>query len=183
MISDEKYILVNWDYIKEHQSEFIKHLTHSHDALTQFGIINTTGNYHEYNIFGATSPSVHMYKLYGTLRTLIRELLGDDQMLWMQSWVNYQTRDHVLDWHNHDAKWHGYVSIDPKDTCTEFEHGFKVENKVGNIYFGPGHNSHRVVNNSDYDGVRITVAFDILTEENSSPDQDPTHNFGCIPLL
>ena len=64
------YTLVNWDYVEQHQSEFISDLTHSHEALTKFGIINTTGNYHEYNIFGATSPSVHMYKLFSALRAV-----------------------------------------------------------------------------------------------------------------
>ena len=174
------YTLVNWDYVEQHQSEFISDLTHSHEALTKFGIINTTGNYHEYNIFGATSPSVHMYKLFSALRAIIRDKLGYDDRLWIQSWVNFHTHDQVLDWHNHDAKWHGYVSIDPKDTTTEFERGFKIENKVGNIYLGPGYNRHRVVNNSEYDGVRITIGFDVLTD---SPDTDPSHNFGCIPLL
>tara|TARA_B100000287_G_scaffold369432_1_gene366282 strand:- start:1879 stop:2433 length:555 start_codon:yes stop_codon:yes gene_type:complete len=184
MKSEENdYLLVNWGYIKDNQAEFIKDLAHSHESITKFGIIDSTKNYHAYNIFGASSPSVHMYKLYGVIRELVRRKLPDEDFLWMQSWVNYQTRDNVLDWHNHDAMWHGYVSIDPKDTCTEFKHGFKVDNEVGNIYFGPGFNQHRVVNNSEYEGIRITVAFDIMTSDNFEKGQDPTHNFGMMPLL
>ena len=53
-----EYTLVNWDYVEQHQSEFVSDLTHSQEALTKFGIINTTGNYHEYNIFGAV---LHLY--------------------------------------------------------------------------------------------------------------------------
>ena len=154
-------------------------MTHS-QGVDQVGIINTTGNYHEYNIFGV-GFSIRTYVQVVLCGAIIRDKLGYDDRLWIQSWVNFHTRDQVLDWHNHDGKWHGYVSIDPKDTTTEFERGFKIENKVGNIYLGTGYNRHRVVNNSgEYDGVRITIGFDVLTDENSSPD--PTHNFGCIPF-
>jgi len=176
------YKLVNWDYIVNNKQYFIDHLSHTHESLTKFGIINSTFNYTDYNIFGASSTSIHMYKLYCVLRELVRSTLGEDQCLWMQSWVNFHTYDTVLDWHNHDASYHGYVCIEPQDTITEFEQ-WKIENECGNIYFGPGYNRHRVVNKSKYDGVRITVAFDIITESDADLYGDPTHNFGCIPLL
>ena len=178
----KSYTLVNWEYIQQHQEEFVKVLTHSHEALTNFGIINSTFNYTDYNIFGATSPSIHMHKLYCVIRELVRSSLGEDQLLWIQSWLNHHTHDQVLDWHSHNATYHGYVCIEPKDTTTEFQE-WKIENKCGNIYFGPGYNKHRVVNNSKYDGIRITIAFDIMTESDVDLYGDPTHNFGCVPLL
>lgn len=40
--------------------------------------------------------------------------------IWMQAWLNYHDHDQVLDWHNHSAPYHGYISIEPQDTTTEF---------------------------------------------------------------
>jgi hypothetical protein len=67
---------------------------------------------------------------------------------------------------------------------SEFD-DFKIVNKVGQIYVGPGGLRHRVVAADDlpFPDKRITVAFDIMTEENFTGDVLPTENYGCIPLL
>tara|TARA_B100000427_G_scaffold110280_1_gene91435 strand:- start:635 stop:1021 length:387 start_codon:yes stop_codon:yes gene_type:complete len=128
-----------------------------------------------------------MYKIFETLRGLIRSQLSEER-LWMQSWLNYQDHDGVLQWHNHSSAYHGYIAIEPQDTKTEFEN-WTIDNEVGNIYFGPGLHKHRVVNLSEYKGKRISIGFDVMTDYNYGPDGPnypgplPTLNSGCIPLL
>jgi len=99
--------------------------------------------------------------------------------LWIQSWLNYHDYDQVLGWHNHSAGWHGYISIEPQDTVTEFEN-WTIDNECGNIYFGPGKHSHRVVNLRKYKGKRITLGFDIIFSSDYDNNSLPTENFGAI---
>ena len=181
------YILYNFEYIKEHQQEIITDLKRSHEIILEQGVSDSTFGYTTYNIFGVSSPSIHMYKIFETLRGLIRSQLSEER-LWMQSWLNYQDHDGVLQWHNHSSAYHGYIAIEPQDTKTEFEN-LTIDNEVGNIYFGPGLHKHRVVNLSEYKGKRISIGFDVMTDYNYGPDGPnypgplPTLNSGCIPLL
>jgi hypothetical protein len=41
---------------------------------------------------------------------------------------------------------------------------------------------HRVVNNTNYSGIRITLGYDVITEECFT-DYEPTQNYGLMPLL
>ena len=122
-----------------------------------------------------------MYRIYEKVREIVREQLPES-ILWIQSWLNYQDYDGVLGWHNHKALWHGYISIEPQDTATEFE-DWTIDNECGNIYFGPGKHAHRVVNLRKYSGKRITLGFDIMSREDHTLPTLPTKNFGAIPLL
>jgi hypothetical protein len=176
-----KYILYNFDYIKQNQLEIIKELKISQENLVNYGVFDTTKSYIYYNIFGVSSPSIHMYRIYEKVREIVRNKFPTDP-LWIQSWLNYQDHDSVLGWHNHSAGWHGYISIEPQDTVTEFE-DWTIDNECGNIYFGPGHNMHRVVNMRKYNGKRITIGFDIIFLTDFSDNPLPTENFGAIPLL
>jgi hypothetical protein len=175
------YILYNFDYIKENQQEIITELKISHDHIVSNGLSDSTGAYTDYNIFGVSSPSIHMYRIYEKVREIVREQLPES-ILWIQSWLNYQDYDGVLGWHNHKALWHGYISIEPQDTATEFE-DWTIDNECGNIYFGPGKHAHRVVNLRKYSGKRITLGFDIMSREDHTLPTLPTKNFGAIPLL
>ena len=94
--------------------------------------------------------------------------------MWMQAWLNYHNHDQVLGWHNHDWDYHGYISIDPKNTITEFR-DYKIENKVGQIYFGPGQKEHRVVCLDEFSDTRLTIGFDV------SLDLFPGN--GCLGML
>jgi hypothetical protein len=179
MIND--FTLFNFEYIKENQLEIIKELKISQKNLEKYGVFDSTKAYIYYNIFGVSSPSKHMYTIFKKVRDVVREQIPD-QMIWIQSWLNYHDYNQVLGWHNHSSSWHGYISIEPQDTVTEFEN-WEIENECGNIYFGPGGHMHRVVNKSNYSGKRITVGFDIILERNYTGMVLPTENFGAIPLL
>jgi len=180
------YKLIQSEYIVQHREEFIRDLSYSAKSLYQFGILDTSlkyGSYTQYNVFGATSPSPHMYHLFTVIRDLAREI-NPTGKLWLQAWINHHYENELLGWHNHSSTWHGYAAIEPWNTITEFD-DFKIVNKVGQIYVGPGGLRHRVVAADDlpFPDKRITVAFDIMTEENFTGDVLPTENYGCIPLL
>jgi len=175
------YILYKFDYIKDNQLELIKELKISHDNIVKYGVFDTTKAYIYYNIFGVSSPSIHMYRVYQKVREIVRSKFPNE-ILWIQSWLNYHNYDEVLGWHNHSASWHGYISIEPQDTVTEFEN-WTIDNECGNIYFGPGKHKHRVVNQRKYKGKRITLGFDIIFASDYTGEASPTENFGAIPLL
>ena len=138
--------------------------------------------YRFYNVFNLTSPSPLFWGLLKELSTIVRTELQTDAPLWMQCWMNMHNPKEVLGWHDHRFPYHGYISIDPKDSVTQFKEGdtkYEIKNEVGNIYFGPGWNRmHRVVVNEEYQGPRITLGFDIITQPTVPDDQ-----FSVIPLL
>ena len=113
--------------------------------------------------------------------------MGDDRPLWIQSWLNYHKGKEVekeLPMHSHKENYHGYISILPQDTSTIFKNGLKIDNKIGQIYIGPGDNKndndywdHYVKINKPYEGIRITIGFDIC------PIPNKILNPSYIPLL
>tara|TARA_Y100000114_G_scaffold123171_1_gene118677 strand:+ start:674 stop:1204 length:531 start_codon:yes stop_codon:yes gene_type:complete len=152
------------------------HFVHENFKKT-FPDKDSTWGYHYYNVFAATSPSPIWYDLYKQLRTIVREYVGTEDPLWFQSWLNFHKPDQVLDWHDHNWPYHGYISIDPKGTRTVFK-DYEVKNEIGNIYIGPGHRRHKVEVDEVYDGPRITLGFDIHTEPSKPFDQ-----WSLLPLI
>lgn len=138
--------------------------------------------YRFYNVFNLTSPSPLFWFLLKEISFVVRTELKSDAPMWMQCWMNMHKPNEVLGWHDHHFPYHGYISIDPKDSVTQFKEDdlrYDIKNEVGNIYFGPGwKRMHRVVVNNEYDGPRITLGFDITLEPNLPDDQ-----FSIIPLL
>jgi len=140
--------------------------------------------YRFYNLFALTSPSPLFWLLLQDIRTVVRTTLNTDEPLWFQCWMNMHKPDQVLNWHDHQFDYHGYVSIDPKDSITKFQDPnrnvkYEIKNEVGNIYFGPGWDrKHKVCVNEDYSGNRITLGYDIHTQPDLPDDQ-----FSLIPLL
>lgn len=159
------YKLYRNEKIIEHQQKLIFDLYEVYDFFKEtFPDGDSTWGYKYYNVFAATSPDPLWYEIFQDVKQYIRDYVGHNDPLWMQCWLNMHEPTQVLDWHNHDFPYHGYISIDPKNTTTEFR-DWKIKNSVGNIYIGPGYNDHRVVVNDDYnDGPRITLGMDIITE-------------------
>ena len=65
------------------------------------------------------------------------DFIVNDKDLCYQSWLNYHLEHHLLDWHDHEWPYHGYISIQPLDSKTIFE-DFSIKNIIGNIYIGNG---------------------------------------------
>ena len=171
------YKIYQSKYIVEHQSEIVEQCHQSKQWYMRLPSRNSTGDmtadYFNYNIFALTAGYYSFYEIYKELVSLVKSELGNKRM-WMQSWLNYHDHNQVLGWHNHDWDYHGYISIDPKNTVTEFRN-YKIENKVGQIYFGPGQREHRVVCLDEFSDTRLTIGFDIsldLISEN-----------GCLGML
>lgn len=186
----DDYILYQSSYIQENLEDIFIDLDISHrlfkNTFKDFPDKDSTWSYNMYNVFSLTAPCTNFYYIYKELRDLIRTHLGESGPLWIQSWLNYHTSDQLLDRHHHEFDYHGYISIDPKNTITVFDN-YVIENKIGQIYFGPGNRYHRVEAIEPFKGVRTTIGFDIhkLPESRliKSYTERPFENLSFIPLL
>jgi len=191
-----KYMLIDVPYIAEN-IEDIKRMTavgvdkfkrkfnlKNHANSTD----NITWQFSNYNVYSVCSCNQWFYNIYKNLVTGIREYhtLSNTPIpsqLWMQSWINSHTPKQVLKSHNHDWPLHGYISIEPMKSCTVFtdkpngKELYRVENKVGQIYIGPGYRFHHVEMLEPFAGERITFGFDL---ENRDRIID---NMGLIPII
>ena len=180
------YTLYQSKFILDNQLDIIEDLRVAHRLFENlFPNKDSTWTYNCYNIFSLTAPSTNFYQIYLELRNLIRGDLGDSRPLWIQAWLNYHKVNEVLDWHNHDFEYHGYISIDPKNTKTVFEN-YSIENKIGQIYFAPGYRQHKVEVVEPFEGERITIGFDVVTIPTHpmvTYTERPWVNMSFIPLL
>ena len=142
--------------------------------IKEFGDKSSTFSYGSYNVFALAHGIVTYHTLCKNIQTIIKQYMQTDEPLWFRAWLNYHTPDQLLDWHNHDnCVAHGFVSIDPKQSITEFKEynvkdsiGYSIKNSIGKLYIGPGSNYHRVVNNTTFTTPRITIAFDVYNYNN-----------------
>ena len=164
------HIIKNFSYIKENQNHFIGYANLAHERFkcaygNKFNNISSTWFYRYYNFACLTVGSTLYYKMNYDLQKLIREHSNSKKELWYQSWLNFHKVNEVLDWHNHpECLFHGYISIDPKETETEFE-SYKIKNEIGNVYIGNGQLKHKVNVLKPFEGYRITIAFDVISED------------------
>ena len=165
------YLLKNLSYVKDNKEEFIRgaHLAHERFMFTYgkpFNQMSSTWFYRYYNLTTLTVGSPLYYKLFVDLQKSIREYANNNDPLWYQCWLNFHDENEVLTRHNHpDCLFHGFISIDPKDTETEFE-DYTITNETGNLYIGDAGVMHQVNVLSSFEGKRITIAFDIEDEHN-----------------
>ena len=191
---NNNYIIRNFSYIKENHNHFIEYANLAHQRFnfafgnkTSFNQNSSTWFYRYYNITCLTFGSSLYYKLFSDLQSLIKEIAKHKKPLWYQSWLNFHKPNEVLDWHNHyECLLHGYISIDPKESETEFE-DYKIKNEIGNVYIGKPEKKHKVNILKPYDGHRITIAFDIIDEDNVNSIYKKYGNIdintGFIPII
>jgi hypothetical protein len=171
------YTVYKSQIVLDKHEELIRQIIIAHHTFKKyFPDRDSTLGYSFYNIFSITSPSPLFYDILQELKRELRQFIGHNDRLWFQSWANYHMPNEVLDWHNHEWPWHGYISIDPKKTKTVFE-GYEIINELGNVYIGPGYRKHKVVVLEPFYSPRITLGFDIETNPG------PSHKlFSLIPL-
>lgn len=149
---------------------------------------NITWQFMNYNVYSICACNEWFYEIYTHQISAIKqyfELTKTEipHQLWLQSWINSHKPNQVLKSHNHDWPVHGYISIDPKNTETIFtdkpngEELYKVKNKIGQIYVGPGHRFHHVQVLEPFDGERITFGFDLEYNDRIFD------NIGFIPII
>ena len=174
--------------IDNHQ-QFVADCHRIHDKFkVQYPDKDSTWAYGKYNVFALASPMPLWYSLYYELSRTIRSYIDTQEpyklypqhpQLWVQSWLNFHAAEsEVLDWHNHEWPYHGYISINPCNTTTKFE-GYKIENSIGKIYIGPGDRKPKVVVNDDFESTRITLGFDVTDQ----PKESPSGLWSLMPLL
>ena len=171
--SEHNYHLYKTDLVDNNLSEFKYQSRLGHKKYQKvFGSDkgSSTHDYDRYNLFQLTSGSVLFYNLYSQIRFVILDYLKDKTDLnfkWFNAWINYHKVNEVLDWHNHTGSYcHGYISIDPKDTTTDFEN-YSIKNETGLIYIGPSNTLHKVTVHTPFTDYRITVAFDVMVKETN----------------
>lgn len=149
---------------------------------------NITWQFMNYNVYGVCSCNQWFYDIYKSQIEAIKlyfELTKTEvpDQLWLQSWINSHTPGQVLKSHNHDWPWHGYISIEPKKSDTVFtdkpggQELYRVNNKVGQIYIGPGYRFHHVELLEPFDGERITFGFDLECRDRIFD------NIGFLPII
>jgi hypothetical protein len=165
----KNYTIKKLSYINKNKNHFIEYANIAHErykmAYGNFNNISSTWFYRYYNITCLTVGSKLYYKLFNDLQKIIRKHSKTKKRLWYQSWLNFHGQHEVLDWHDHrGCLFHGYISIDPKESETEFE-GYKIKNETGKLYIGPGFLKHKVNVLKSFNDYRITIAFDVISEE------------------
>ena len=175
-----KYVLFDIPAIVEQQKTI---LWQGDQGMTRFkeskGILrqnplpnNLTWYFKEYNIFSLCAGQQGFYDIYKGLVEGIRYYFEVTKtpvppQLWLQSWINSHKPKDILKTHNHDWPLHGYISVEPKDSETVFTDNpngtelYRIKNKVGQVYFGPGWRFHHVEVLSPFEGERVTYGFDL----------------------
>ena len=186
-ISKKNYMLVNLPYIKKDIAHFKKYADLAHKRFEhKYGKQSTTGLYNQYNSMTLLVGSVKYYKMFKDVFKIIRKYANTKKPLWLQSWLNIHDKQQLLTWHNHgDSLFHGYISIDPKNTETVFK-DYIIKNKIGNVYIGPSASYHKVVCKKKFKDKRITIAFDVVDEksikETYNKYGEVNINSGFIPI-
>lgn len=174
---DLEYRVYRSDTIVKHHEVMMAEINQALFVFkNEFDDRDPTWSYKFYNTFNLTAPSIYFYNLFNELKTVVREYAGHDRPLWIQSWINCHMPDQVLDWHNHRWPFHGYISLDPKLSRTVFEE-YAINNKIGNIYIGPGNRLHKVEVLETFYTPRITLGFDVTDQPGA-----PSGRFSLIPI-
>lgn len=174
---ENEYQIYDSSIILKHKKELMLVLdTIRPRLINMFSNADLTKLYSLYNTFNLTSCDLYWYQLYDDLKNIIRSYLKTNKPLWFQCWINYHTAEEVLNWHNHDWDFHGYISLfNTNKTTTKFEK-YEIKNKDGQIYIGPGFRKHKVVVPKNFKGYRVTLGFDIVTKPTAAA------NIGLIPI-
>tara|TARA_R100001224_G_C3940279_1_gene122035 strand:+ start:32 stop:601 length:570 start_codon:yes stop_codon:yes gene_type:complete len=165
-ISKKEYMLVNLPYVNKNIKHFKKY---AHLAYERFkfcyGVKSSTHFYRYYNCINLLTGSKKYYEMFKDIFLITRKYSNTKKALWIQCWLNVHSENELLEWHTHDESlFHGYISIDPKNTETVFKN-YTIKNKIGNVYIGPSNRYHKVVSKKPYDDKRITIAFEIIDEK------------------
>jgi hypothetical protein len=136
----------------------------------------STIKWKEYNVFQFYSPEI--YKVFVALRDTVKEACEyyginfEEQQYMVQGWFNINDRKvGKLDWHDHGGPWapyfHGYYCIKAEPSST----WYKIDNKEEKIFENKNLDNRLIVSemghphamgNWDWDGARVTLAYDII---------------------
>ena len=178
------------------QDEILK-IKPTHDGLTGLGLDSTTARHASYNIFKFGDSEIN--KLKENIIILHNELLKQMGMedvipyvnLYIKSWYNVMNKGQNISLHLHDVTptcyLGGHITVQCDDTYTGYTHPALIpildegsdnksfvhqsKNKVGKITLFPNHIPH-FTNTHEGDEERITIAFDLVTQNNTAIEND-----------
>ena len=184
------------DYLLKKQDEILK-IKPTHDGLTGLGLDSTTARHASYNIFKFGDSEIN--KLKENIIILHNELLKQMGMvdvipyvnLYIQSWYNVMNKGQNISIHLHDITptcyLGGHITVQCDDTYTGYTHPALIpildegsdnksfvhqsKNKVGKITLFPIHIPH-FTNTHEGDKERVTIAFDLVTQNNTAIEND-----------
>ena len=154
----------------------------AHDGGTGISKKSLTSRFNQYNLFQINETKFLKDVVKKHHKKFLEEL-GEKEIpvVYGQCWGNILRQDEELKVHSHVASDYSYLSghicVQVKNTSTWFltpylKQKIKSENLNGNINIFPSwleHYTDRVVNNME----RITIAFDLFTEEGFIKDIIP----------
>lgn len=164
MLDKKDYVVYKSQLIIDNQQQIIDDIIKAHQyIIKRLPHGDSTRGHPYYNVFNLTSSNPIFYDIQQEMKYNLIKLTGLNLTpFWFQSWINFHKPKEVLNWHTHTWQWHGYFSIDPKNTKTIFE-DYEISNEIGNVYIGPGFRRHKVEVLEFYETPRITLGFDITT--------------------
>jgi hypothetical protein len=169
-----QYLQIQYDRIENKTLPGIKPLGEN-ELWTASGSLSTV-KWREYNVFQFLNADI--YKLYHAIGDTVREACeyyGIDfksQQYMMQGWFNINhNKTGKLDWHDHGGPYaphfHGYYCVKAEPSTTHYrifnDPNREVENKNidGRMIVSEMGHPHAQAD-WDWDGPRITVAYDIV---------------------
>jgi predicted choloylglycine hydrolase len=165
----------------------------SEDKFTESKSISTI-KWQEYNIFQFHHPAI--WNLYRGISETVKEACeyyGVDfnkEQYMVQGWFNINDRKTgKLNWHDHGGPWapffHGYYCVKAEPSSTYY----KINNDPDKIVENKNYDNRLIVSEMghphamkdwDWDGPRITIAYDIMPLRHMNPMDLSQH---YIPLL
>lgn len=157
----------------------------------------STVKWREYNVFQLYHPSLH--KLYSELSKTVKEACEyygvdfEKQQYYVQGWFNINTTGNgKLNWHDHGApgapNFHGYYCVKAEPSTTYYRLFGDPNREVANhninnrmIVSEMGH--PHAMGDWDWEGSRITVAYDIQPLQSLLMGGEHTIEQHWIPLL
>jgi hypothetical protein len=155
----------------------------------------STVKWRQYNVFQFHIPEI--YNLYVAISEMVKEACNyyeidfSSQKYILQGWFNINTKQGgKLDWHDHGdpyaPNFHGYYCVNAEPSTTQYMLFNNKENIVDNlnknnraILSEMGH--PHSMNDWNWDGERITVAYDVVPMERMPKSYEMEQHW--IPLI
>ena len=146
------------------------------------GELETTKEFSKYNCF--MYPLDQFYELYKEIQIMYNEVRENDDVSYIQCWLNVYKKGQFIDWHGHWDEnfnaWHGFYCVDVEpNSFTEYrfvneDWEFLIPSKNNLLVMGKSKNDEHRSSPWEHDNPRITIAYDILPKKHV-PIKDINH--------
>ena len=156
---------------------------------------------HSYEGKGTETTYVHSYynlllypyngfhDLYHAIRTLFFEVNPTNDKYYIQCWLNYFMKDDYMSWHGHKGvvdnkldttNWHGFFCVNCEPSVTTYRIQstgllFDIDDKNNQLVLSKSHDDLHRTYPWKQDTPRITIAFDIISQNTLKDIPDLNH--------